>query len=105
MLTGTIGSFSCSEVRRTDPSRYDYLYPISHHIPLSNGVALNQPGAVQINDGILDVCADRVRFGLMTFDNDQNTGLAAYNGMFSRGNDQTYQPNACPDSTAVDYQA
>ncbi|MEZ5323434.1 MAG: hypothetical protein R2698_15420, partial [Microthrixaceae bacterium] len=101
VLTGTIENFSCSEVERTDPSQYDYLYPISHHIPLSNGVALNQPGAVQINDGILDVYADRVRFGLMTFDNDQNTGLAAYNGMFSYGNDQTYQPNACPDSTAV----
>ncbi|MFO0625464.1 MAG: PilC/PilY family type IV pilus protein [Polyangiales bacterium] len=101
VLTGTIENFSCQEVPRTDPSQYDYLYPISHHIPLSNGVPLNQAGAVQIGDGILDVYADRVRFGLMTFDNDQNTGLAAYNGMYSFGDDQTYRPNGCPDSTAV----
>lgn len=101
VLTGTIENFSCAEVERTDPSQYDYLYPITHHVPMSNGVPLNQTGASQINDGILDVYSDRVRFGLMTFDNDQNTGLAAYNGMFSYGNDQSYRPNGCPDSTAV----
>lgn len=101
VLTGTIENFSCQEVPRTDPSQYDYLYPISHHIPLSNGVQLNEVGAQQINDGILDVYADRVRFGMMTFDNDQNTGLQAYNGMYSYGEDQTYRPNGCPDSTPV----
>lgn len=101
VLTGSIENFSCQEVERTDPSQYDYLYPISHHVPLSNGVPLNQPGAVQIGDGILDVYADRVRFGLMTFDNDQNVGLAAYNGMFSYGDNQSFRPNMCPDTTAV----
>jgi type IV pilus assembly protein PilY1 len=101
VLTGTIENFSCQEIARTDPSQYDYLYPITHHVPLSNNVPLNRTGASQINDGILDVYADRVRFGLMTFDNDQNVGLAAYNGMYSFGRDQTYRPNGCPDDTIV----
>ncbi len=74
VLTGSIENFSCRAVERTDPSPYDYLYPTSHPVPLSNGVPLNQPGAVQIGDGILDVYADRVRFGLMTFDNDPSFG-------------------------------
>lgn len=101
VLTGSIDNFSCVEVERTDPAQYDYLYPISHHVPLSNGVPLNRPGASQIGDGILDVYADRVRFGLMTFDNDQDTGQAAYNGMYSYADNRTFRPNMCPDDTSV----
>lgn len=101
VLTGSIENFSCVEVERTDPAQYDYLYPIPHHIPLSNGVPLNRLGAVQVGDGILDVYADRVRFGLMTFDNDQNTGVAAYDGMYSYGNNRGFRPNGCPDTTTV----
>lgn len=102
VLTGTINNFTCVESDRTTSDfNYDYLYPYSHHQPLSNGVPLHRAGASQLDNGILDVYSDRVRFGLMTFDNDIRTGVAAYNGMFSYAEDRTYRPNMCPTSTVV----
>lgn len=84
VLTGSIENFSCVESARTTANfNYDYLYAYSHHQPLSNNVPLHHPDARQSNDGILDVYADRVRFGLMTFDNDNRTGIGANDGMFS----------------------
>ncbi len=101
VLTGSIVNFTCIQTNRTDPTQYDYLYPIPFHQPLSNGFPLNVLGAVQNNDGILDTYSDRVRFGLMTFDNDLRTGLFANDGMFSYAYDQIYRPNGCPTSTSV----
>lgn len=93
VLTGSIRNYSCQEVPRNDYAAPDVLYPIPHHLPLSNGVPLFRAGASQAVDGIFDVYAERVRFGLMTFDNDYATGLAAYDGMFSYGADRNYRLN------------
>ena len=102
VLTGTINNFTCVESDRTTSDfNYDFLYPYSHHQPLSNGVPLHRAGASQLDNGILDVYYDRVRFGLMTFDNDIRPGVAAYNGMFSYADDRQYRPNMCPTSTTV----
>ncbi|MEZ4409468.1 MAG: PilC/PilY family type IV pilus protein [Polyangiales bacterium] len=101
VLTGSIQNYTCLEAPRTDSSSYDYLYQIPHHLPLSNGVPLFRAGAAQSNDGIFDVYADRVRFGLMTFDNDQRPGLAAYDGMFSyaANRDLRFNYPGCPTYT------
>ena len=102
VLTGSIQNWSCVESARTTSNYdYDYLYPIPHHQVLSNLAGLNQPAAGQDPDGIFDVYSDRVRFGLMTFDNDIRTGTAAYDGMFSYADNQTYQPNGCPTPTII----
>lgn len=102
VLTGTINNFTCVESDRTTSDfNYDYLYPYSHHQPLSNGVPLHRAGSSQLDNGILDVYSDRVRFGLMTFDNDIRQGINAYDGMFSYADNRTYRPNMCPTSTPV----
>ncbi|MDB4928064.1 MAG: Type fimbrial biosis protein PilY1 [Myxococcaceae bacterium] len=102
VLTGTINGFTCVESDRTTSDfNYDYLYPYSHHQPLSNGVPLHRAGATQQDNGILDVYYDRVRFGLMTFDNDIRTGVSAYNGMFSYASNRVYRPNMCLVDTNV----
>lgn len=104
VLTGTINNFSCVESARvTADFNYDYLYAYSHRQPLSNGVPLHRPGALQADDGILDVYADRVRFGLMTFDNDNRTGTGPNDGMFSypagmgTNGDRDFNPPSCTD--------
>lgn len=94
VLTGTIAGYTCVETPRTDSSSYDYLYQIPHHLPMSNGVPLFRAGASQATDGIFDVYADRIRFGLMTFDNDQRVGINAYDGMFSYADNRSYRPNS-----------
>jgi type IV pilus assembly protein PilY1 len=98
VLTGSINTPTCVETDRvTSDFNYDYLYPYSHHQPLSNGVPLHRMGASQQGNGILDVYYDRVRFGLMTFDNDIRQGINAYDGMFSYGDNRIYRPvPACP---------
>ena len=85
VLTGTIQNFSCVALQRTQNTiyTYDYLYPVEWHQPMSNGVPLWDPASAQSTDGILDSYADRVRFGLMTFDNDYRTGIGSLDGMFS----------------------
>lgn len=59
-LTGSWSSFTCTTVNRTSfagsPDQYYYL---PYHRP---------PSAVQLSDGVLDVYAERAKFGLMTFD-------------------------------------
>lgn len=94
VLTGTISNFSCAEVARTDTSWYDWGYLIPYHEPRSNGVPLWDSRAVQAGDGILDTYSNRVRFGLMTFDNELATGTSATNGMFSYGPDRPWRLNA-----------
>jgi type IV pilus assembly protein PilY1 len=100
VLTGTIQNFSCVALQRSQNSiyTYDYLYPVAWHQPMSNGVPLWDPAAQQSTDGILDSYADRVRFGLMTFDNDYRTGLFATDGMFSYGADRQFLANGCTDA-------
>jgi len=93
VLTGGIQNYTCQEMARNDYAAPDVLYPIPHHLPLSNGVPLFRAGASQANDGIFDVYSERVRFGVMTFDNDYNTGLNAYDGMFSYAANRTYRLN------------
>lgn len=101
VFTGTIQNFSCLEAPRNDPTAYDYVVNVPHHQPLSNGVPLFRPGAAQTNDGIFDTYADRVRFGLMTFDSDPRTGIEQHDGLYSYGTDQNFRPNGCPTSTRV----
>lgn len=103
VLTGTIENFSCVERTRNDPLIYDYdlNYPIPYHEPLSNGVPLWATGARQLPDGVLDTYRERVRFGLMTFDNDYCVGLTATYGQFSYGPNRQFRANGCMD-TPVD---
>ncbi len=103
VLTGTIDDFTCVESDRTTSDfNYDYRYPYSHHQPLSNrGIPLHRLGASQQGNGIIDLYYDRVRFGLMTFDNDIRSGVNAYDGMFSYSDNRTYRPNLCLTSTIV----
>ena len=100
VLTGTIQNFSCVALDRNNASLYPYdnLYPVPWHQPMSNGAPLWDPAAVQSTDGILDSYADRVRFGLMTFDNDYRVGLAATDGLFSYGPDRQFLANGCTDA-------
>lgn len=64
-LTGSWpdSAFSCTAVPRNSASfvgQPDYQYFLPYHRPPSTG---------QLNDGVLDVYIDRIKFGLMTFDN------------------------------------
>lgn len=101
VLTGSIQNFSCTRTDRNNPAEYDYLYQFPHHVPLSNNVPLYHPNAVQADDGILDTYADRVRFGLMTFDNDNRRGINAYDGMFSYASDRAYRARGCADPATL----
>ena len=64
-LTGSwpASAYSCQSVPRNTAAfvgQPDYQYYHPYHRPPSTG---------QLNDGVLDVYLDRVKFGLMTFDN------------------------------------
>jgi hypothetical protein len=73
-LTGTFQDFTCvARDRTSDDFTYDGTYPIPYHEPI---------GAQQ-DDGVLDVFANRVRFGLATFD-----GVASYDDDRQRGLDE-----------------
>lgn len=101
VLTGTIQNFTCVEASRNDPSAYDYAVDVTHHEPLSNSLPLFRSGATQSPDGIYDVYSDRVRFGLMTFDNDSDIGTSFSPGMFSYASNRYYRPGGCPDRTLL----
>ncbi len=61
-LTGSWSNFSCTREDRNTSSfvgQFDYNYFLPHFVV---------PSTAQNDDGILDVYADRVKFGLMTFD-------------------------------------
>ncbi len=65
-LTGSwpSSSYYCTDVLRTTAGfvgQPDYRYYLPYHEP--------PLGVTQLNDGILDVYLDRIKFGLMTFDN------------------------------------
>lgn len=61
-LTGTWDAFSCTKDNRlSDAAAYDYRYFIPHHAP--------PVGTSQASNGLLDAYLERIRFGLMTFDN------------------------------------
>ncbi len=65
-LTGSwsASDFSCTAVPRNTSAfvgQPDYQYFLPYHRP-----SLTRP---QVNDGVLDVYLDRIKFGLMTFDN------------------------------------
>jgi type IV pilus assembly protein PilY1 len=97
-LTGTwnVSDFYCTALNRstgsfrTEPD-FRYIYPY-HRPPLDR---------IQNNDGILDVYRDRIRFGLMTFDNTftfrdpptfTDTTLVSYATFLSRLRDDPTKP-------------
>ncbi len=104
VLTGTIQGYSCVQQSRSDPTQYDYLYQIPYHEPLSFGRRLNEPGASQSLDGILDVYGDRVRFGLMTGDfvEDPDPGLV---GLYSYADNRRFRETGCADAFIWNYGA
>lgn len=70
VLTGRIPNYSCQTVnRRTafpgQPDQY-YIYPYTR--PLSNGLPYS-PGSFVQESGILDNYLERVKFGMMMYDN------------------------------------
>jgi type IV pilus assembly protein PilY1 len=94
VLTGTINGYSCTQAPRSDATQYDYLYHLPHHQPLSGGWPLHDARSSQMLDGIIDVYADRVRFGLMTGDfyEDPDTEMR---GMYSYADDRRFRPVGC----------
>lgn len=59
-LTGEYEDFSCARVERADSS--GFTYDVGYYLPYV------RPSGTQIEDGVLDQYAERVRFGLATFD-------------------------------------
>jgi type IV pilus assembly protein PilY1 len=104
VLTGTIEGYTCQQMLRNDSSQYDYRYQIPHHLPLSYGHQLFEAGASQRNDGIFDVYADRVRFGLMTGDFEE-LPAANMSGMYSYANPFPFRPRGCATSEIWNYGA
>jgi len=104
VLTGTINSYSCAQAPRSDAAQYDYLYHLPHHQALSNGWPLYDPRASQLTDGILDVYADRVRFGLMTGDFNEDPD-PEIRGMFSYADDRRFRPTGCPTAEVWNFGA
>ena len=102
MLTGTINGYSCAQAPRGDSSQYDYLYHLPHHQALSGGWPLHDARASQMLDGIIDVYGDRVRFGLMTGDFDDNPDTEM-RGMYSYADDRRFRQAGClfPNSPAA----
>ena len=82
-LAGTFNDYWCIyDYRDDDPNEEDYLAP-PHAVPM--GVELD--GEVQQPDGLLDAYADKVKFGVMTFDCKWSTELGPSGG-FSYGPDK-----------------
>lgn len=99
VLTGTIMNWSCRTRVRNSAAEfdYDYLYTIPFHEPLSGGQPLWAASNAQLPDGVLDSYRDRVRFGLMTFDNDYCIGETAGYGMYSYGYVRQFRAPGCMD--------
>ena len=80
-LTGSFSSVDCeAEARTTSPKytgAFDYGYYINHYNFL-------QPTVTQASNGVLDSFANRIKFGLMTFDGANTTlsgdSLVPYDG-------------------------
>ncbi len=70
VLTGPIQNYSCASLDRrvVFPGAPDQFYPLHFARPRSNGQFYGVPGFVQ-SAGILDTYLERVKFGLMVFDN------------------------------------
>ncbi len=104
VLTGSIQGYSCEAGPRADSSQYDYRYPIPHHEALSFGHRLYESGAMQAADGIVDVYADRVRFGLMTgdFEQDPDTEMS---GMWSYADAHPFAPPLCATTESWNFGA
>jgi type IV pilus assembly protein PilY1 len=76
-LTGTFTNFQCEPLQRTDSTRftYDYGYSKPFHRPWvcpGGATYCDYPGTetvpIQMQNGLLDNYANRIRFGLATFD-------------------------------------
>ncbi len=104
VLTGSIQGYTCTQAPRTDSTQYDYRYQIPHHEPLSFGHRLFEAGAMQATDGIVDVYADRVRFGLMTgdFEQDPDRNMA---GMWSYADAHNFRPVGCATAESWNFGA
>jgi type IV pilus assembly protein PilY1 len=82
-LTGKFTDYQCNELARTAENgmTYDIGYSIPYHQPWAcpTGTVCPYPGTstspIQLDNGLLDNYAGRLRFGLMTFD-----GFATYTG-------------------------
>jgi type IV pilus assembly protein PilY1 len=82
-LTGKFTDYQCNELQRTAANgmTYDLGYSIPYHQPWACpvGTVCPYPGTsttpIQLENGLLDNYAGRLRFGLMTFD-----GAATYAG-------------------------
>jgi type IV pilus assembly protein PilY1 len=83
-LTGSFTDFQCVPLTRTDPAHftYDIGYPKPFHRPWAcpgGATWCAYPGTetapIQIQNGLLDNYASRIRFGLATFD-----GMRTYTG-------------------------
>jgi type IV pilus assembly protein PilY1 len=83
-LTGTFNGYWCKyDNRDDDPEREDYMVPIPHVVPMGDEV----DGEMQQADGLVDLYADQVKFGLMAFDSKPPTDLGPAGG-FSYGLDK-----------------
>ncbi|MDW8247080.1 MAG: PilC/PilY family type IV pilus protein [Sandaracinaceae bacterium] len=72
VLTGRIENYSCERVNRqifSSSGAPDALYPLPHTRPLSGSGAYGSSSAFRQQNGILDTYLERVKFGLMVYDN------------------------------------
>ena len=71
VLTGPIASYSCDSVNRRTayPGAPDQYYPLHFARPRSAGNAYVSGGTFAQGNGILDTYLERVKFGLMVYDN------------------------------------
>lgn len=71
VLTGRIPSFSCTSMNRriSYPGAPDQYYPLHYALPRSAGNPFVAGGPFPQENGILDTYLERVKFGLMVYDN------------------------------------
>jgi hypothetical protein len=86
VLTGTYNDYWCSyDNRLDDPTREDYADPVTHVVAHATAV----DGESQRKDGLLDIYADSVKFGLMMFEVRPSIETTQAGG-FSYGQNKTY---------------
>jgi len=93
-LTGTFGTYTCSDIDRASAyvGEIDESYYLHHYPPTAAAIASQLP------NGVLDSYRERIKFGLMTFDSwgggptypDPDGHQRDQDGMYSYGHNHSY---------------
>lgn len=123
-LTGSFIDFQCVPQDRTDPAHftYDFAYSLPYHRPWTcpgGDTYCAYPGTesapIQLDNGLLDNYANRIRFGLATFDGMRtyrgsgdlvtsfnNTLSTGAEGMYSYGGEKPVRYPTCTQTHYID---